>query len=69
MSPLRNVKMFYHKVHKEISQRAQSVVIQTFLFVTFVPNFVSFVVKKTFRRGLLFYNHVIFYNNVIPSGF
>ena len=46
LSPLRNVKMFYHKVHKEISQRTQSVVIQIVFFA-------FYVVKSAFQRRLI----------------
>ena len=36
MSPLRKVKIFYHKGHKGISQRTQNIVMQDNFFVTFV---------------------------------
>jgi hypothetical protein len=36
LSPLRKVKILYHKVHKVYSQRAQSAIKQTICFVTFV---------------------------------
>ena len=51
MNPLRNVKMFYHKVHKEISQRVQSVEIQTGFFAPFVYALFSLWVKALFGVG------------------
>ena len=42
-------QFFYHKVHKEYSQRTQVFVFQLFIFVNFVKPFVSFVVKNTIK--------------------
>ena len=57
MSLLRNVKMFYHKVHKEISQSAQSVLIQTVLFVFFVYTLCSLWLKAFFGVDSSFIIH------------
>ena len=54
LSPLRKALLFYHKGHKVISQRAQSIKYQHISTCVLCAFFVYFVVENTFRSGLIF---------------
>jgi len=56
LSPLRKVKIFYHKGHKGISQRTQVLMLQTNIFINFVPTLCSLWLKTFFGVDSIFEN-------------